>query len=112
MTSNAASAVTGAEFPAFESKYEALGIPLPDPDTMCHTCDGTGVLPVYQACGDRRGPGPRAFTAQTQTTDPLLVAAWNACEAASPSQDGWHFVRCPECAGCRLSPADSAACWY
>ena len=28
-----------------------------------------------------------------------LVAAWEAAEIENPCDDGWHFVRCPDCGG-------------
>jgi hypothetical protein len=74
----------------FASRYEALGVPLPDPATMCRGgCQGTGVYPVR-----RDFPTPTAAE----------LAAWEAAEAAAPADDGWHFIRCPACGGTGRKP--------
>ena len=31
--------------------------------------------------------------------DPVYVRLWEEAELASPSDDGWHFVKCPDCLG-------------
>ena len=70
----------------FTDRYQALGIPYPDPKTMCHgDCEGTGWLPI-----DR------------DETDSELQAMWREAEAIKPTDDGWHFVKCPECGGTGL----------
>lgn len=61
-------------------RYRALGIPYPDPMTMCSgQCEGTGIVPTR-----REGE---------------WVGLWDAEEAKKPSKDGYHFVICPECHG-------------
>ena len=78
----------------FTDRYKALGIPYPDPATMCKgQCEGTGWVPVYLAEGDSRS------VKCGSERDPVLVAAWKRTEACMPSDDGWHFVKCPECGG-------------
>jgi hypothetical protein len=69
----------------YTDRYQALGLPQPDPETMCHgPCEGTGVYPV------RRGDW---------TEDER--AAWEDAERASPNEPGdeWHFIRCSDCGG-------------
>lgn len=67
---------TGMTF-KFTDRYKALGIPYPDPETMCNgPCEGTGWFP------------------ENDKTNPLWQVAHNAREHEC---DGWHFVRCPEC---------------
>ena len=67
----------------FTDRYQALGIPYPDPGTMCLSdCEGTGWVPIAQ--GD---------------DDPRYKALWLEAEAKSPSDDGWHFVKCSDCGG-------------
>lgn len=86
----------------FTDRYAALGIPAPEPDTVCGGhCEGTGWVPVWNtptipgvAAGDRATMPPE--------TDPALLALWKAAEAEHPAEDGWHFVRCPACDGTGL----------
>lgn len=71
----------------FFDRYDALGIPRPDPATMCKgPCEGTGLVPISR-----------------DETDPELRRRWDVAEQESPSDDGWHFVVCPTCEGSRLS---------
>jgi hypothetical protein len=71
----------------FFDRYDALGIPLPDPATMCKgPCEGTGVVPISR-----------------DETDPELRRRWDVAEQENPADDGWHFVTCPTCEGSRLS---------
>ena len=64
-------------------RYRAAGIPYPDPKTMCKgQCEGMGVVPIGR-----------------DEQDPRWKALWDEAEADSPSDDGWHFVTCPECGG-------------
>jgi len=68
-------------------RYKALGIPYPDPKTMCKgRCEGTGYVPV------KFGP------------DEPWRTLWMCAEAKHPTDDGWHFVVCPRCKGTRLEP--------
>ena len=69
----------------FNDRYQALGIPYPDPATMCDgPCQGTGVVPVNK-----------------DEQDPTLKALWTEAENEAPADDGWHFVKCPVCHGTR-----------
>ena len=65
------------------SRYEALGLPLPEPGTMCDgECEGVGVVPVR--FDDMEEP---------------WRTLWLEAEAKEPTDDGWHFVLCPTCKG-------------
>lgn len=67
----------------FTDRYQALGIPYPEEETMClGQCEGTGRVPV--AKDDMEEPFHRL---------------WIEAEAKNPSDDGWHFVKCPDCNG-------------
>ena len=64
-------------------RYQALGIPYPDPDTMCSgDCEGTRIVPV-----------------QADDENPVYRQRWLAAEKAEPADDGWHFVKCADCDG-------------
>lgn len=66
----------------FTDRYETLGIPYPEHDTMClGQCEGTWV-PV----------------ARDDMEEPYRTL-WLEAEKKEPSNDGWHFVRCPDCNG-------------
>jgi len=68
----------------FTDRYQALGIPYPDPKTCCPGhCEGMGVVPIKLDYND----------------DPVFVQLWEQAEAKEPSEDGWHFVKCPTCGG-------------
>jgi hypothetical protein len=70
----------------FTSRYDALGIPDPDPATMCTgDCEGTGWVPV-----------------KADDENVLYRDLWNIAEATSKTDDGWHFVSCPACGGTGL----------
>lgn len=98
----------------FTDRYQALGIPYPDPETMClGQCEGTGIVPVHFSDDDpvfkalwlechNRVCNPRGFLQN-------LWRAWLEQEWAffwlTIKQgwrcDGWHFVTCPDCKGTR-----------
>ena len=72
-------------------RYEALGIPYPDPGTVCRgQCEGTGYVPV-----------------KADDDDPVFQQLWRDAEAEKKADDGWHFVKCPECDGTGRSPKDA-----
>ena len=69
----------------FTDRYKALGLPYPDPQTMCQgPCEGTGCYP------------------EDDPVDP----AWQVEHAKEHEEpcDGWHFLRCPDCNGTGLAP--------
>lgn len=64
-------------------RYKALGIPYPDPKTMCQgQCEGTGWVPI--GSDDMEEP---------------WRSLWLAAEAKQHADDGDHFVKCPDCGG-------------
>ncbi len=66
----------------FVDRYTALGIPYPDPKTVCKgQCEGTGFVPI-------RAP----------TEEPWL-SLWLKAQMDRPSANGYQFVRCPNCEG-------------
>lgn len=70
----------------FTDRYSALGLPQPDANTMCQgDCEGTGYVPI-----------------QNGDASPVYQALWDEAEAKEPTDDGWHFVKCPDCDGTRL----------
>ncbi len=72
----------------YTDRYEALGIPKPDPATVCKgRCEGTGWVPVGR-----------------DETDPILGELWKAAEAEHHEDDGTHFVKCPACGGTGKRP--------
>ena len=76
-------------------RYKALGIPYPDPETMCKgQCEGTGFVPVFIKDGKKGG----AVYPESET-DPVLMTLWYEAEAKEPCDDGYHFVKCPDCGG-------------
>lgn len=73
----------------FTDRYQAMGLPYPNPNTMClGQCEGMGWVPVH--CDD---------------TDPVFAALWRQAEQKQHADDGWHFVKCPECNGTGLRVA-------
>jgi len=55
----------------------------PDPETVClGPCDGMGCFPLSR--NDR---------------NPQYKKLWEEAEENKPSEDGWHFVKCPDCKG-------------
>jgi len=65
----------------FTDRYQALGIPYPDPATMCKgPCEGTGWFPCKK-------------------DSPKYSSLWAEAEKEKPTDDGWHFVKCPDCGG-------------
>ena len=55
----------------------------PDPATVCGgTCEGMGCVPIHE-----------------DETDEKWKVLWDEAEKESHADDGWHFVKCPECNG-------------
>lgn len=62
----------------FTDRYKATGKPYPDVKTMCEGhCEGMGTYP------------------ESDQNDPL----WIEAEKIKPTDDGFHFVKCPDCKG-------------
>lgn len=76
----------------FTDRYQALGVPYPDSETMCAgSCEGMGVYP-------QRGDDPTITEAERE----LWSAAHNtpnAHEFDNGECDGYHFIKCPDCGG-------------
>lgn len=70
----------------FTDRYQALGIPYPNPTTMCKgDCEGIGVYPLSLDDPD---------------ITPEERAAWDLKhEACGADCDGWHFIKCLSCGG-------------
>ena len=76
----------------FTDRYQALGIPYPDPKTQCKGhCEGTGFVPIKK-------------DEDFNKYDPRFQKRWEENEATEPSEDGWHFIVCPDCEGTGLDP--------
>jgi hypothetical protein len=60
----------------FTDRYDIFG----PPNGCTGQCEGTGVVPIQE--GEQ---------------DPVFKQLWEEAEAEHPSDDGWHFVPCPEC---------------
>lgn len=72
----------------FTDRYKALGIPYPDPQTMCAgQCEGLGIYPVH-------------------FDDKAEFRRWHEAHAQSGEHncDGWHFIKCPDCLGTGKRP--------
>lgn len=85
----------------FTDRYEALGIKKPDPEKMCKGhCEGTGYYPAFNP--EFKFPeDDRTHCYPTDKTplEPVILALWQAAEAENPTDDGWHFIECPDCNG-------------
>lgn len=77
----------------FVDRYMALGIPYPEPETVCKgQCEGTGFVPIQG--GSLRGE----LRCEGNSEEPWR-SLWLEAEKKNPSDDGWHFVKCPDCGG-------------
>ena len=94
----------------FTDRYQAMGIPYPDPATMCDgECEGTGFVPhqdnpeeggIFQGLWEQEHARAHTLRGRLHAMRvcnflPLhrrLAILWERC-------DGWHFVRCPDCNG-------------
>lgn len=69
----------------FTDRYQALGIPYPDPETMCDgQCEGTGFVPI-----------------RSDDMEEPWRTLWLEAEKKKPTDNGCHFVICPDCKGTR-----------
>jgi len=71
-------------------RYAAMGIPHPDPETMClGLCEGTGWVPINaDKPNDDVGP---------------WHDLWLMADESGPADElGYHFVLCPTCNGTGL----------
>src|SRR5687768_7546890 len=106
----------------FTDRYEALGMPYPDPETWCKgECEGVGWYPVKVGLGD----SPKGEIHYPHGTTDEEYALWREAHDAPgahteerpiinlpllrrfkrPVQvpcDGYHFITCPDCGGTGL----------
>jgi hypothetical protein len=84
--------MTDADF-EFTCRYDVLG-----PPNGCRgACEGTGWIPHFEAIYRssprqvlRHGPRP-------DDEPPIYRVLWFLAEAKAPTDDGWHFLPCPDC---------------
>ena len=84
----------------FIDRYQALGIPYPDPETMCDgQCEGTGSVPI---CYDEEDPIFRKLwiEAEDKRRKEIPKGRFGALRRLLQGDfDGTHFVKCPDCKG-------------
>ena len=98
----------------FTDRYQAMGIPYPSPETMCHgQCEGTGYVPIADEqpkSGDEHyrtlwenahrrcsiWGRVRQFFKLQKTWQHGWRSHWSLVFERC---DGWHFVVCPDCGG-------------
>lgn len=89
----------------FYDRYSACGMDLPDPKTMCKgQCEGMGCVPT--------GP-PEGYVKEGKLCCPSdneepWRTLWLEAEEKEPSEDGWHFVTCPDCNGSGKADEDNS----
>ena len=94
----------------FTDRYQVLGIPYPDPDTMClGDCEGIGMYPQKREWSEEAVPSARWQEAhkKAHTLRSRGVALWNALvhwdriwlSVAFARCDGWHLITCEQCEG-------------
>lgn len=93
----------------FTDRYQAMGIPYPDQETMCKgQCEGTGFVPVSDA--PEEGGVFQTLWEQAHAERcnffGMIRLAWNEPKPrywwyllTKGRCDGWHFVKCPDCDG-------------
>ena len=85
-------------------RYGAFPKDLPDPDTMCPgECEGTGWVPIpaptqYQEKYERGDGKDLRIDPNPGDAEPWK-SLWEAAEKKKATDDGWHFVECPQCDG-------------
>jgi hypothetical protein len=78
----------------FTDRYEALGMPYPDRETMCKgECEGVGVYPVKPA------DDPTATDEERHRWQVAHDEAERSGHDNLDTCDGWHFITCPDCEG-------------
>ncbi len=81
----------------WEDRYTALGLPYPDPDTVCKgQCEGLGVVPIFFSDNLPYDP-MRAGCRYSEDEINLWKHVWDEAEAEEHSDSGWHFLPCPDC---------------
>ena len=82
----------------FTDRYKALGIPYPNPETMCKgRCEGTGYYPA------KGTPKRWRLKLLCSMFRHLEWWYWKAClRDLFHEHDGWQFVKCETCGGSGL----------
>jgi hypothetical protein len=104
------------------NRYDAMGIPVPDPKTVCHgQCEGTGLIPISKVEKDQELK--RRWDVQHRKSCNLVGVLrqlwrhpewwyWKSilCDLIYRRSvcDGWHFVKCPDCEGTGKKEATDA----
>ncbi|CAK0743134.1 hypothetical protein CCP1ISM_160014 [Azospirillaceae bacterium] len=85
----------------FTDRYDALGIKRPDPSRVCKGhCEGTGFFPSFNPEFKFPDDGKSHLSLTDKTPlEPAILALWQAAEVENPTDDGWHFIECPDCKG-------------
>ena len=85
----------------YTDRYEALGIKKPDPQKICKgNCEGTGYYPAFNP--EFKFPEDdktHCYPTDKTPLEPAILALWQAAEVENPTDDGWHFIECPDCNG-------------
>ena len=95
----------------YTDRYRAMGIPYPDPATVCNgQCEGTGLVPIkydeenepfatlYLQAHERGCVGIRNRLRELWRHREF----WYWRSKLREWCDGWHFVTCPACNGTRV----------
>lgn len=94
----------------FTDRYQVMGIPYPDPDTMCPgDCEGTGMYPQKREWSEEGVLSARWDEAHRKgcSLSGRLLRLWRAIRGldriylrmAFERCDGWHFITCEVCEG-------------
>jgi hypothetical protein len=95
----------------FFSRYEALGIPYPDPATVCSgQCEGVGFYPQHRIDPDATAAEREAWNRAHAKSCSLIGRVQSLYHAivkrdriylkvAFAPCDDWHFIKCPDCGG-------------
>lgn len=101
------------EFMAGEDRYTALGIPYPDPETMCKgPCEGVGVYPQFLAGSWLKPTALRLVMDEGDMPTDEEIRRWHEAHDKAQAEhcligkecDGWHFITCPDCGGTGKKP--------
>lgn len=103
----------------FTDRYQAAGIPQPDPETMCDECEGMGCYPVHRNTDDAQDRALWVAHDKTRrTASEFFRLLWAHKELwfwrsmlrdlwcyglKNWACDDWHFVQCPYCNGSRIT---------
>ena len=91
----------------FTDRYDALGIPYPDTETMCQgQCEGTGWIPVHYSENEEpwrslwiEAENKKRKQIKMGRLRALYLIVFKRIKAITNLDDGYHFVKCPDCNG-------------